>query len=356
LVFENYKNNSLFNSPDQLKKKVSNHNQVGGIETSVIDNGNGKGVRIAWFNTGSGLRFKVVPDRAMDIAEAFYNRYSLAWISHLGITPPDSSAVSGSRWLNSFGGGLLTTCGLTHVGGPEKDEYGERGLHDRISHSPAEIISIVQPDLANGNLQMSLTGKMLQSTTFGPHLLLKRTLSATLGVPVITIRDEVTNRGNRSAPHMLLYHCNFGWPLIDYGADIYWNGKLHVPNEESRKIFNDSNDYKKCINPIDEHLGGGEAVGFIDIESGPGGMCECGVENHSIGLGVNLKFNKKQLKWLTNWQHWGENEYVMALEPGTHPPVGQSSAREDNTLIVIEPGETRKYELTIAVAGDTDSN
>ena len=46
--------------------KVSNHTQLGGIETSVLDNGLGKGTRIAWVNTGSGLRYKVVIDRALD--------------------------------------------------------------------------------------------------------------------------------------------------------------------------------------------------------------------------------------------------------------------------------------------------
>ena len=54
--------------------KVSNVAQVGGIETSVLDNGLGRGVRIAWINTGSGLRCKVVIDRAMDIADTFYNQ------------------------------------------------------------------------------------------------------------------------------------------------------------------------------------------------------------------------------------------------------------------------------------------
>ena len=68
--------------------KVSNVAQVGGIETSVLDNGLGRGVRIAWFNTGSGLRFKVVIDRAMDIADAFFNQYSIAWLSHPGVMAP----------------------------------------------------------------------------------------------------------------------------------------------------------------------------------------------------------------------------------------------------------------------------
>jgi Domain of unknown function (DUF4432) len=63
------------------KNKISNHQQLGGIETSILDNGIGKGTRIAWINTGTGLRYKVLIDRAMDIADAFYNEHSLAWIS-----------------------------------------------------------------------------------------------------------------------------------------------------------------------------------------------------------------------------------------------------------------------------------
>ena len=58
--------------------KVNNYAQIGGIETSVLDNGLGKGTRIAWVNTGAGLRYKVVIDRALDIVDAFYNQYSLA--------------------------------------------------------------------------------------------------------------------------------------------------------------------------------------------------------------------------------------------------------------------------------------
>jgi hypothetical protein len=65
--------------------KISNAAQLGGIETSVIDNGLGRGTRIAWINTGTGLRYKVVIDRAMDIADALYNQHSLAWLSSTGI-------------------------------------------------------------------------------------------------------------------------------------------------------------------------------------------------------------------------------------------------------------------------------
>ena len=63
-----------------IKDKISNATHAGGIETSVLDNGPARGTRIAWINTGAGLRYKVVLDRAMDIADAFYNQYSISWL------------------------------------------------------------------------------------------------------------------------------------------------------------------------------------------------------------------------------------------------------------------------------------
>jgi len=318
--------------------KVSNIAQVGGIETSVLDNGLGRGVRVAWFNTGSGLRFKVVIDRAMDIADAFFNQHSIAWLSHPGIMPPQPFSNKGADWLRTFGGGLVTTCGLSHVGGDENDEYGSRGVHDLISNTPAEIISIIQPDPARGIYNMSMTGIIKQSKIFGPSLELKRTISATLGTPSFQIHDEIINKGNEAAPHMLLYHCNFGWPLADEGAQIFCNG-------EPPKI---------CPTINDKHNGPGQDVFFIDAKPNNNGDCICGIENKKIGIAAVLKFTKKQMPWLTNWQHWSRGEYVTGIEPGTHPPIGQSKARADGTLIFIAPGETKQYDLQIEILNNPE--
>lgn len=331
------------------KDKISNHAQIGGIETSVIDNGAGRGTRIAWINTGTGLRFKVVIDRAMDIADAFYNQHSLAWLSHGGITSPQPFSDHGINWLKTFGGGLMTTCGLTHFGGPEADEFGERGLHGQISNTPAEIISILQPDPRMGNLEMSITGIIRETKPFGPSLELKRTISATLGKSVIRIHDEVINKANTPAPHMLLYHFNFGWPLADEGTDILWKGKWYPNSRENAKIFKEGNDFKKCQAPLDDHLGGGEEVVLVDIEADDQGQSICGLSNPKIGLSALLKFKKEQLPWFANWQHWGKGEYVTGLEPATNQLIGQAKARENGSLIFIEPGESRYYDLELEV-------
>jgi len=339
--------------PNQWQGKISNPAQLGGIETAVIDNGAGRGNRIAWVNTGSGLRYKVVIDRAMDIADAFFNQYSLSWLSHSGITARQPFSNHGIDWLKTFGGGLLTTCGLTHVGGPESDAFGSRGLHDQISNLPAEIESIIQPDPKAGRMDMSITGRIKQTQVLGPNLELKRTISATVGEPTVRIHDEVINQGNMRAPHMLLYHFNFGWPLVDEGTDIIWKGEWQ-PREGgiNNKIFREGYDFRKCPAPIEEHSGNGEAVAFINITPDNSGRCTCGLYNAKIGMVMAMRFQKNQLPWLTNWQHWGRGEYVTGLEPGTHPPIGQAKAREKAELIFLEPGETRTYDLEIEVLKD----
>ena len=330
--------------------KISNPAQIGGIETSVLDNGAAKGTRIAWINTGTGLRYKIVLDRAMDIMDAFFNQHSLSWLSHVGITYPQPFSNRGIEWLKTFGGGLLTTCGLSHIGGPETDSYGERGLHGDISNTPAEIESILQPDPATGKLEMSITGKMKQAQVLLSNLELRRTISGKIGESFIHIHDEVTNRGNVPAPHMLLYHCNFGWPLIDEGTDILWNGKWHPRfNDGRHKIFVEGNNFRKCPAPLDSHSGTGEEVALIDIDADPSGQCICGLLNQSLSLAVALRFSKKQLPWLINWQHWGKGEYVTGLEPSTNTLDGQAKAREKKELILLEPGETRTYDLRIEV-------
>ncbi len=332
--------------------KISNRVQMGGIETSVLDNGAGRGSRIAWINTGTGLRYKILLDRGMDIAEAFFNHYNLSWISHLGVTTPQPFSDKGIDWLRNFTGGLLTTCGLTHVGGPEDDDFGSRGLHGHIANLPAEIISIEQPDPLAGIFDFSITGIIRETRPFGPSLELHRTISGTLGQPELRIRDKVVNRGNTPSPHMLLYHFNFGWPLVDEGTQLLWEGDWTTrKGDKNGVLFREDNDFKTCPAPLPAHDGSGEEVAFIDAQADANGDCSCGLYNPALHLKATLHFQKSQLPWLTNWQHWGNGEYVTGLEPGTHPPIGQSQARADGSLLFIEPGESRLYELRLEVTG-----
>ena len=335
--------------------KVGNISQFGGIETSVIDNGPAQGSRICWFNTGGRLRYKVAIDRGLDIVDAFYDQYSLAWLSHGGTTNPRPDSNQGLEWLYTFGGGLLTTCGLSQTGFSQDDDLEKRGLHGRISNIPATIESVIQPDPSAGKLDMSITGTMKESSVFGPNLELRRTISSTLGQANIKIHDEVTNKGNTPVPHMFLYHCNFGYPMVDEGVDIVYKGDCKSRgSDQDNEIFNANHDHKKCQPPLDSHSAAGEACGFIYAEPDSNGVCTVGLVNNKIRCALVMKYKKQQLPCLTNWQHWGFGEYVCALEPGTNFPMGQSNARQQDKLIMLEPGKKLQYDLEFTVFSDSN--
>ncbi len=334
---------------DSYEDKISNPCQVGGIELSELCDGPGAGTRIAWFNTGSGLRFKVVVDRGMDIADAFMNQFGLAWISHLGV----AAAPQPDGWLHGQGGGLLATCY-----GPDRTARDAAAfsagfpLPGRFGTLRAVLESIRQPDPQRGEYAMSLCGRMLHTAASGHHFEIRRTVGATLGAPKITIRDCVTNLGNKRAPLMLLYRCNFGYPLVDEGTRIVWRGRwTSRGGRVDDFIFNEPNEprFRRCLPPIAEHGGDGESVAFIDVDADRRSTCECGLFNDALGLGVRMRFKKGQLPWLTNRQHFGRNEYVVGLDPGTHPWVCDGSGGQEPVALVIEPGETRSYQLDMEI-------
>jgi hypothetical protein len=327
--------------------KVGNAKQLGGIETSILDNGAGAGTRIAWIDTGSGFRYKVVIDRGMDIAEAIYNDCSIAWIGHIGVVKPQLLANQGLNWLRTFGGGLLTTCGLDHVGGPESDEFGERGVHGQISNLPAEIISIQQPNIFTGDLSFSITGIIRQAKIFGPCLSLKRTISGKIGNPSILIEDEILNEGNQSSPIMLLYHFNFGYPLLNKGSQIDYTGEAYV--RSGHEFLINPTALKNVPDPNPLHNGTGESVVVVDVSKISQSMAKCSLWNPEKKIGVTLEWDKSQLPFMSNWQHFAKNEYVTGLEPGTHPPIGQSNARKEGSLQFLEPNEKKVFKIELKI-------
>ncbi len=329
-----------------MKEMISNVRQIGGIETSILDNGAGRGSRIAWVNTGSKLRFKLLLDRAMDISDAFYGENCLCWLSGTGQVPP--AKCRDFDWLGRFGGGLLVTCGLSHIGPPESDGIKNRCLHGDISSCAAEIESVKQPDPYAGDNKFSITGAMDEVSVFGPRLRLRRTFSCELGKAQIHLRDEVCNLGNESAPHMMLYHCNLGWPLVGEDTLLEWNGPWRPANPDD-PFMRGGSDIKMCRPPSDLHSGAKESVAFINPEPDSAGRCSCGAINKKLGLRLKIEFFKNQLPCLVNWQHWGRREYVTGLEPGTNFPIGQAAAERAGELIRLQPMETRVYELKFSI-------
>jgi hypothetical protein len=328
---------------------VVNILQLGGIETSVLDDGPGRGVRIAWVNTGGGLRYKVVIDRGLDIADAEFRGDSLTWLSFAGVQRPDASLRHGLDWLSGFPGGLVVGCGPMNIGEPCTDAGETLGLHGTHSNTPARIESIINPDPARGRGEMSITGIVRTARLFGPEVELRRTIRSTLGVPSIRIRDEFMNRGNTRVPHAWLLHMNFGYPLLEPGASTFcYRGAITPMGEASAEWFREGRPFRDVPAPQEAHRGAGEVVAYIDPQAGPDEQVVCGVVNRRRGFGVRVEFSRREFPRLGNWQHWGpDGSYVAALEPMSGTVDGRDKDRQRGLLRFLGPGETIAYEYTI---------
>ena len=332
------------------KSKVINPMQLGGIETSVLDNGPGRGTRIAWVNTGSPLRYKVVIDRGLDIADAFFGPHSLTWQSFSGITAPTRGLDQGLDWLRGFYGGLMVSCGPTFIGHPTSEGGEEHGLHGRHSNSAAAVDSIVSPDTATGQSSMSISGTVRTARVFGPNIELRRTISSELGQPIIKINDTFRNRGNQRVPHSWLLHINFGYPLLDVGAELLWSGTVR-PAAGCESFFKTPNKFKTVPEPLAAHKGFGEAAGFITPKSNRNKMASAAVVNTKLGLAAEIRWNTREFPEMVNWQHWGpRGEYVAALEPKNGPmKEGPNFKLRRTAGQWLRPGEKKSYEVTITV-------
>lgn len=338
--------------------------QVGGIRTARYDwpdAGGSPGCRVALVDTGCGLRFTVALDRGGDIVEAFFGHYSLAYLTPNGYKPPVAAPQKDDDWLSSWPGGLVTTCGPRYIG-PGREEDGQAlYLHGPYSNTPAALLSIRNPEPRRGDMEMYLELSVRDTRMYGPVVEVRRRIEATLGQPVIRISDEVINQGNTEIPHNWLYHVNFGYPLVDGGAEIVGGGQVNgiwdgldppCPPTGTENL----NAFKNIPDPLPEHAGTSSRGLLMDIHNGANGTAQLGVINRKLGMGVALSYDAQALPRLANWQHYGPGgAYVTALEPFSGSLFGKF--RDDHPLADgrLAAGASKHYALTLAVHTDDDS-
>jgi hypothetical protein len=332
-------------------QKFINPAQIGGIESFTFADGEANGTRVLWLTTGSGLRVRVLPDRGLDIDHAFFNQHSLAFLTHKGATAPSRALDRGIDWLKGFPGGLLTSCGPFNIGPPGSDDAGEFGLHGTHSNTAASIESIIQPDPRAGRMTMSVTGTIRYGQFFGPCVELRRTISATLGESAIDVRDEFFNAGKSAAPHAWLLHINFGYPLLDEGAEFCYDGKVEPRGDDnSRKVFRRGKNFRRVGPPV--HNDTTEAVAYLYPRAARDGAATVALVNRRLGLGVAIRYNTRQFPRCANWQHWGKHEYVGALEPMNGTVAGRDKDRARGLLDTLPAGARKRYDYRIEIITD----
>lgn len=191
---------------------------------------------------------------------------------------------------------------------------------------------------------MTAQGLMRQSAVHGENLTLRRTITAVLGEPKLHIYDVIENEGHTAEPFMLLYHMNFGYPLLSPQSRLVVRSDAVRGADETAQAEIDQ--YASFHEPM--HLRD-ERCYFHDLHADADGSVRIALVNDSLELGAVLRFNKNELPCLTEWKMLAEGEYVLGLEPGNTNPIGRLAAKERGTLQYLQPGEIRQTHIELEI-------
>ena len=329
---------------DHLFPRVGRMEQLASIRRLVADDGKGRGMRVLEVNNGSGLSFTLYPDRGMDIGQAYFKGTPLAWVSRNLEVAPHFYDAEGIEWLRTWGGGLLTGCGLSNVGGPNGSGHARHGLHGRISHIPAEEVNTSAQWTDDKTFTLTATGRVRQGMVFGENLVLTRQVSTAYGESAITVRDTVENHGFADAPFMLLYHINLGWPLVDDAASL--EAPPHDVTPQTDHAAAALADWPKLTAPVP---GFAEQVYYHALSPDAAGMASMRLVNPRLGLAFNVSYRVRELPYLIQWKMMGQGEYVVGLEPANCFPEGQEQAKNRGLLRHLKAGEKTETLLRLSV-------
>ena len=312
-----------------------------GVDVIVLDNGR--------------LALTVVPTRGMGILEAKLGELRLGWQSPVKevVNPAFVNLLGrgGLGWLEGFNEWLVR-CGLESNGAAGLDEFvtntGDRGqmaltLHGRIANIPA---SEVEVEVDEGPpCRLRLRGRVDERCMFGPKLELETLIETEPGSAAFRLTDTVVNRGDLPQEFEMLYHINFGRPVLEPGAELL------APILEARP-FND-----RAAAPIaDFSRFGLPQTGFVEqvyglkLNGDAARRTAVMLRNRARDKAALLEYGLGAMPCFTLWKNTGsENEgYVVGLEPGTNFPYLRGFERAFGRVPSLAPGEawTGSLEVT----------
>ena len=327
----------------EISQYIGNQSQIGGTRHYVLEDGWAKGLRCIDVNSGSGLQYTVIPDRGMDISLAGYKGINLVYLTCNSETHPAFFDPAKFGWLRTFAGGLLTTCGLTYLGSPVNDEGEELGLHGRYSSIPAKQVADLSEWIGD-EYHIKLRGVIEEGHIFGHKLRLVREITTTAGRNTLKITDTITNFGFKPSPYTILYHMNFGFPLLDE------NSQLDISSDQT--IARDAvalsglNDLKHFSKP---QAGFSEQVFSHKMVAADGNNATATLRNMKLGIAMTLKFDVIRLPYLIQWKMMGQGEYVLGLEPSNVPAKNRKQLRDENLLPLLKAGESIVNNIEISL-------
>lgn len=321
-------------------KKCGHPSQLWAVEEHRLVGGRGDGMRLVTMRNGKGLNATIAADRCLDLYRLEYKGINLGFFSPAGYVAP--AYYEKDEFLRSFTAGFMTTCGITNCGQGGSDEFGTAYMHGRIGNIPAENLSY-NADYSGAQPAITAKGVMNEAVLFGEKLQLSRKIEMFTDKNEIVIHDSVQNQGGTKQPLMLLYHVNFGYPLLDEGIEMFVPSLKVTPYGSDAEKGIDNWDKFPCPLPsvpencFDHELAEKENESSVAIY------------NHKLNLGVMLTADRTTLDRFTQWKTFQYRDYALGFEYSSTKLGGRKKMYDEGLLKFIAPDEIVSFNLKITI-------
>ncbi len=315
------------------------------VHKHTLTGGLSDGVEVVEINNGS-MQVTVLPTRGMGIWKVQFGEQTLGWQSPVrGPVHPKYVPLhepSGLGWLEGFDE-FLVRCGLESNGAPDFNEQGHLlyPLHGRIGNRPAHLVDVTVDDVAG---TIALRGFVEETRFHFQKLRLESTITLPLDATSFRIHDRVENFGGTPADMQLLYHINFGEPMLRPGD------RLVAPMNSIIDRYDTDADHVDGWDVYGPHVAGQrEDCFYLELLTDDNGRTEVLLKNSDGTSGTSIEYDATALPCFTLWKNMvaSEDGYVTGLEPGTNYPNARTVEKQHGRVVTLAPGESWTTDLQL---------
>lgn len=343
----------------ELSGSIGGHNWS--VRLRTLCGGRQDGVQVITVDNGA-LQIDIVPTRGMSILEARHENIRLGWESPVKeVVHPqfiNLESRGGLGWLEGFNE-LVARCGLEFAGLPGTDEFinnaGDKAtmdltLHGKIGNTPASEVQVIVEEEPHPRIRVR--GVVHERSFYGPKLRLVSEVSTIPGSAGFWIEDEVTNLAGFEQEFQLIYHTNFGPPLLGEGAMVHVAPRTLAPFNE--RAVHEIEGYATYAGPTKGFL---EIVYLVEPYADAAGQTRAVLSNATGDCAVSMEWSIEELPYVTIWKNTAAkvDGYVTGIEPGTTYPFNRKVERRTGRLPVIAANESRQFAIKIDVHRDQTS-
>jgi Domain of unknown function (DUF4432) len=319
-----------------------------GVDLIAIDNGR--------------MTITLVPTRGMGILHVVSDGFRLGWDSPVReVVHPkyvNLEARGGLGWLEGFNE-WMARCGLEWAGHPGQDRFinnvGEQAemnltLHGKVANIPASEVEVIVEREPRPRIRVR--GRVDERAFYGPKLELWTEISTEPGSLTFRLEDALANRGAFEQEFQVLYHVNYGPPLLGAGSRFSGAVRRVTPfNAHAAKAVDAYADY---AGPVRGFI---EQVYNLHPYADADGRSIVMLRNAAGDRAVSMAFDVAELPYVTLWKNLTalEEGYVTGLEPGTGFPYTRRLEREAGRVPKLKPGETRRFGIDFGVHATTEA-